>query len=114
MSLTSHEKKVLAALEYDLRVDAPGLAAALATDPASTGRSNSRPRGGIRDQHGAGRRGFSPALRAFLYVFPVGLLLSVAGAVVGLLWMVLLGALVLFAATGCTMYEAFAGRESSR
>lgn len=36
LSLTSHEKKVLAALEDDLR-------------------------------------GFSPALRAFLYVFPVGL-----------------------------------------
>lgn len=113
MSLTSLEEKVLTTLGDELRTSDPALAAALTTGLRSTGHSNSRPRGWVRDELAAEWRAFSAAIHLFFYLLPVGLVLSVIGGVVGLTWMAVLGMLVFLGATGCTVYEARSRRRAS-
>ena len=112
MPLTPHEEAVLTTLEDELRAEDPALAAALASAPPSPSRSGSRPRGRLREEFAAEWDAFSPAIRAFFLLLPVGLVLSVAGAAVGLLWMTMLGTLVFLGATGCTVCEARARRSA--
>ncbi len=112
MSLTPPERRALAALDDELRADDPALAAALTTDPPATEHANPRPRGWVRDELSAQWRAFSPAVRLFFSLLPVGLVLSVSGAAVGSAWMMMLGTLVFLGATGCTVYEARARRRA--
>jgi hypothetical protein len=113
MSLTPLEEEVLTTLEDELRADDPALAAALNTGPGSTGHSNPRPRGWVRDELATEWRAFPTAIRLFFCSLPVGLVLSVIGGVVGLPWMMVLAMLVLLSATGCTVSQARARRKAS-
>src|SRR3712207_5216950 len=105
MSLTPRERKVLATLADDLRVDDPGLAASLTDDGGPSAQSSSRPGKHVWDEIVSEWHGLSPAIRMFFYLLPIGLVLSVVGAAAGLLWMQGLGTLAFLSATGCTVYE---------
>ncbi len=113
MPLTPSEEKALATLEDELRADDPALAVALTIDSSPPGHPSQRKRGRVRDEVAAEWYAFSPAIRLYFHLLPVGLVLSIIGGVFQLPWVMVLAVLVCLRAAGCTWYEARARRKAS-